>query len=177
VGASKRHIGWHVDVLSLDFSYHLPLFLGGLVETDPPYNFLAYEGAIDMIMVGGPRNRLLPAVQAMIPAIKIGLQSGHRPSVSKSCYVLLLLLNSDKEGTIGRAVAPYLPRLLPTLQLYTDDSHSIGVDGCYQMAENNMSTLVSLLLEAVENKCGRMDVVYKIIKYAIPTYSSTALGL
>ena len=79
-GASKRHVGWHVDVLSLDFSHHLPLFITGLVETDPPYNFLSYEGAIDMILVGGPRNRLLGAVQNCMPALKLGLQVSQAPA-------------------------------------------------------------------------------------------------
>ena len=80
IGASKRHIGWNVDILSLDMTYHLPLFLSGLIETDPPYNFLSYEGCLDMITVGGPNHRILPSVQKLIPALKLSLQSGHRPS-------------------------------------------------------------------------------------------------
>lgn len=92
VGASKRHVGWNVDILSLDFSHHLPLFISGLVETDPPYNFLAYEGTLDMLTVGGPRHRVLPCIQKVVPALKLGLQSGHRESVSKALYVFLLIL-------------------------------------------------------------------------------------
>eukprot|EP00520_Triparma_pacifica_P004167 CAMPEP_0118641912 /NCGR_PEP_ID=MMETSP0785-20121206/5560_1 /TAXON_ID=91992 /ORGANISM="Bolidomonas pacifica, Strain CCMP 1866" /LENGTH=279 /DNA_ID=CAMNT_0006533439 /DNA_START=95 /DNA_END=930 /DNA_ORIENTATION=- len=155
VGASKRHIGWSVDILSLDFSHHLPLFMSGLVETDPPYNFLAYEGTLDMLTVGGPKHRVLTCIQKVVPALKLGLQSGHRESVSKALYVFLLLLKCDAQetggfGAMGKALAPYLPRILPTLNIYCADDHKIGVDGAYQVAELSMSNLVMLVLETCE---------------------------
>lgn len=178
VGASKRHIGWQVDILSLDFSHYLPLFISGLVETDPPYNFLAYEGCLDMLIVGGPRHRVLPAVSKIIPALKLCLQSGHRPSVSKALYVFLLVLKCDCPttgglGAMGRAVAPYLPRMLPTLNLYFADERRIGADGAFQMAEDSLSTLVTQVLETCEMSSGPN--AYKVIKYSIPTYETCSM--
>mmetsp|Transcript_1459 Transcript_1459/g.2557 ORF Transcript_1459/g.2557 Transcript_1459/m.2557 type:complete len:309 (+) Transcript_1459:28-954(+) len=179
VGASKRHIGWSVDIKSLDFSYHLPLFLSGLTETDPPYNFLSYEGCLDMLLIGGPLGLVLPSVQKIIPALKLSLQSGHRESVSKGVYCLLALLNCDSPstgglGAIPRALSPYLPRLLPTLNLYTEDSKKIGPNGAYQMADEPLGGLVVKVLETCEEMCGGQNwrPVLKVIKYCIPTYSS-----
>jgi len=109
-----------------------------LVETDVPYSFLAYEGAIDMVLVGGSQNRLLPHLDKIVPSLKMGLQSGHRNSVSKSVYVMLLLLKCDEanpySGAMGKAIAPYLKRILPTLNLYVNDKHRIGSEGAYQIA-------------------------------------------
>lgn len=180
VGASKRHIGWNVDILSLDFSHHLPLFMSGLVETDPPYNFLAYEGTLDMLTVGGPRHRVLTCVQKVVSALKLGLQSGHRDSVSKALYVFLLLLKCDAQetggmGAMGRALAPYLPRILPTLNIYSADDHKVGPDGAYQVAGLSMSNLVTQVLETCEELGGAAT--YKTIKYAVPTYQSVCRGL
>ena len=175
VGASRRHIGWSVDILCLDFSYHLPLFLTGLVETDPPYNFLSYEGCLDMVIVGGPKNRLLPSLDKILPPLKGALQSGHPPSVSKALYVFLLLLRSDSVeagglGAMGRAIAPHLSRLLPTVNLYVASTTKVGPDGAYQVAESSLMDLVTELLETCE-KLGPNG-IYKIIKYAVPTYQS-----
>ena len=94
--------------------------------------------------------------------------------MAKAAYIFLLLLNADAVsagglGAMGRAIAPYLPRVLPTLNLYVDDSHRMGPEGCHQMAESNLSTLINMILEACENNCGNN--LYKVIKYAIPTYS------
>ncbi|GMH65281.1 hypothetical protein TrLO_g12536 [Triparma laevis f. longispina] len=179
IGASKRHIGWSVDILSLNVSHHLPLFMSGLLETSPPYNFLSYEGCLDILLVSGPRGLILPSASKLIPAIKLSLQSGHRDSVSKGLYVLLCLLKCDDTstgglGAIPRAIAPYLPRLLPTLNLYIDDDKKIGVNGAYQMAEETLGSVVTRVLETCEELCGgnNWKPVCKVIKYCIPTYSS-----
>lgn len=129
--------------------------------------------------MSGPRGLILPSAGKLIPAIKLSLQSGHRDSVSKGLYVLLCLLKCDDTstgglGAIPRAIAPYLPRLLPTLNLYIDDDKKIGVNGAYQMAEETLGSVVTRVLETCEELCGgnNWKPVCKVIKYCIPTYSS-----
>mgnify|MGYP006088473965 FL=1 len=178
VGASKRHIGWKCDLLALDYGFHLPLFLQGLVETDPPYSFLAFEGCVDMILVGGSTNRLLVVLDKLVVALKMSLQSGHRNSVSKGVYVMLLMLKCDEKvgyGAMGKAFGPYLSRILPTLNLYVGDKHRIGGAGAYQVAERSLGDLVTEVLECCETKVGAG--AYKVIKCCIPTYQSVALNL
>ena len=162
------------SLLALDYGYHLPMFLTGLVETDPPYSFLSFEGSIDMILVGGSQNRLLTHVDKIIPALKLGLQSGHRNSVSKAVYCFLLLLICDEanpyNGAMARAITPYLRRLLPTLSLYINDTHKIGTEGAYQVEERSLGGLVEEVLETCERRGG--PGVGKIVKYCVPTYQS-----
>ena len=133
-----------------------------------------------MILVGGSQNRLLPHVDKIVPSLKMSLQSGHRNSVSKAVYVLLLLLKCDEanpySGAMGRAIAPYLRRILPTLNLHVGDKHRIGQDGAYQVAERSMCDLVTEVLETCEIKGGG-ESMYKVIKYCVPTYQSVSLGL
>ncbi len=39
----------HAPHQTLDACVHLPLFLGGLLETQDPYRFLAIQGVLDLI--------------------------------------------------------------------------------------------------------------------------------
>ena len=66
---------------------------------------------------------------------------------------------------------PHLPRLLPTLNLYASDDHKIGPAGAYQVAEQPLGGLVTRVLESCEELCGGAAVL-KVLKYAVPTYSS-----
>ena len=128
-----------------------------------------------MLVVGGPTGLVLNAIDQVMPALKLAVMVRHRPSVSKAVYALLLLLKCDSVetgglGCMAYAVAPYLNRLLPTLNLYISDKHKVGIDGAYQVAERSMSDLVTEVMEICE-KDGPPG-VYKVIKYCVATYQS-----
>lgn len=64
---------WWLDPKELDYKYYLPIFLEGLREKEEPYQFLAENGTIGMIVQGKDKIRdVLPDLIFPLKSILFG---------------------------------------------------------------------------------------------------------
>ena len=71
----NRKLLWQVqDVSRLDYTHYLPLFFHGLRNKTEPYQFLAYEGVMDMLEEAG--DRVLICVPELVQPLKVRRRMG-----------------------------------------------------------------------------------------------------
>ncbi|CAH2305121.1 parkin coregulated gene [Pelobates cultripes] len=160
-------ISWKVAIEQLDYMYYLPLFFDGLCETKHPYEFLAHQGASDMLEHGGPQ--ILPAIPLLILPIKNALSTRNRQVLRNTLKLLQQLVVSFDRA--GEEVTPFLNHILPILNQFKNLNVNTGDGIVYsQQKRENIGDLINETLEAFERHGGKY--AYANIKFLVPTYES-----
>jgi len=164
---AKPSLEWKVDSSKLDYAYHLPLFIEGLLEKTSPYDTLAEIGVHDMIRAN--KNKLLPVVSRCIQPLKLCLNTKDPKTICKALLVLQAMLRTDER--IGELLVPYYRQLLPVFRLFCAKNRNLGDRIEYsQRKRENLGDLIHETLELLESTGGPDAFIN--IKYLIPTYES-----
>ncbi|KPI90737.1 parkin co-regulated gene (PACRGB) protein [Leptomonas seymouri] len=165
--AAKRSLMWKVDMFKLDYHHYLPIFFDGLRELEEPFNFVAYQGSLDLLEGGGVK--ILPTVPQLIMPLKTALNTRHPDVLRKVFQVIQKLVVSGDH--IGEALVPYYRQLLPVFNLFKNRTRNMGDRMDYgQRSSQGLSSIINDTLCLLE-RYGGPD-AYINIKYMIPTYES-----
>lgn len=97
----RPHIVWKFpegfSVRNLDFKHYLPLFLEGLAETEPPYDFVAVQGVRDLVALAGRHCRLLSVLPYCAVKIKGLLKSDDPIVFHRGLETIKLLMSCDRD--------------------------------------------------------------------------------
>eukprot|EP00397_Hematodinium_sp_SG-2012_P037167 GEMP01040238.1.p1 GENE.GEMP01040238.1~~GEMP01040238.1.p1 ORF type:complete len:284 (+),score=27.00 GEMP01040238.1:3-854(+) len=164
---ARSSVEWKVKCSKLDYSHHLPIFIEGLLEKAPPYDFLAELGLHDMIQEG--KDQIYPVMARCIQPIKRCLSTKDPKTICKVLVALQEMLHADHR--IGSLLVRHYRQLLPIFRLFSTKNLNLG-DGIEysQRKRENLGDLIRETLELLE-KTGGPDAFINI-KYLIPTYES-----
>lgn len=165
----KRKINWTVPPHLLDYSYYLPIFFEGLVETSEPYKSMAKNGLFELITAG--RDKILPVVPQLIKPIKKALNTKNPEIMVETLKSIQLMV---KEGEcVGEALVPYYRQILQICNLFRE--HTVSTyDEIDTLRNTRMGDVIQDTLEILERYGGRH--AYVNIKYMIPTYESAVMN-
>ncbi|KNC48666.1 Park2 co-regulated [Thecamonas trahens ATCC 50062] len=169
--ALGNRIRWMVEIEKLDYHHYLPTFFAGLSETQEPYRFLAYQGAIDLLENGG--SKIVPVVPQLVLPIKAALNTRDEEIVCRTLIMIQRLVLSAPD--VGVALTPYFRQILPIMGLYKNKNLNLGDGIDYgQRFRRNVGDLVEETLQLLELNGG--EAAYININYIIPTYSSCVMN-
>ncbi|TMW58416.1 hypothetical protein Poli38472_009975 [Pythium oligandrum] len=162
-----RKLQWQVDLMQLDYSHYLPMFMEGLRELDEPYHFLALTGVMDMLERG--QGRPLTCLPLIILPIKQNLMTRHPRILCEQMKVLQKLVLCCPYA--GEALVPYYRQLLSIFNLFI--TKRINCGDAIDYAQRRQEGLGDLILETLHllERHGGPD-AFVNIKYMIPTYES-----
>ncbi|KAF4657387.1 hypothetical protein FOL47_008464 [Perkinsus chesapeaki] len=112
---TRKSIRWEMPPDTIDYSVVLPVFVDGLREVSQPYDFMAYEGALELVRRGGD-DRVLPVIPKLILPLKRALNSKDPRVMRKALHLLQVLVRSGE--LIGEALVPYYRQLLPIFNVF-----------------------------------------------------------
>ena len=168
-GGVANRIQWKIEIDKLDFHHYLPLFFSGLRELEQPYEFLAYEGVMDMISNGV--GKVLPVIPQLIIPIKTALNTRRPQVIVRVLRVLQKMVQAEE--FIGQALVPYYRQILPVLNIFVRNNLNQGDSIDYsQRRGTNIGDLIIETLELFEVHGG--EDAFINIKYLVPTYQSVA---
>ena len=168
-GGVANRIQWKIEIDKLDFHHYLPLFFSGLRELEQPYEFLAYEGVMDMITNGV--GKVLPVIPQLIIPIKTALNTRRPQVIVRVLRVLQKMVQAEE--FIGQALVPYYRQILPVLNIFVRNNVNQGDSIDYaQRRGTNIGDLIIETLELFEVHGG--EDAFINIKYLVPTYQSVA---
>ena len=72
-GCSFNKIQWDMDISCVDYDPVLINCFEGLLETEHPYNFVASQGARELLEAEGASDKTIPIVQKLILPLRAGL--------------------------------------------------------------------------------------------------------
>lgn len=182
----KNKILWKVKPQKLDYHHYLPIFFDGLRETEMPYSFLALQGTLDLLNVGGAK--ILNVIPQLIIPIKTALNTRDQTIIVRILKVLQKLILADvpgvtaaevdegaEGGLIGQALVPYYRQILPVLNIFITKNKNTGDGIDYgQQKETDLGDLIGKFLYLLEKHGG--DDAFINIKYLIPTHQSSLGG-
>ncbi|KAF4702199.1 hypothetical protein FOZ63_005827 [Perkinsus olseni] len=126
----RKTLQWKVPPDTVDYSVVLPIFIDGLREVQPLFEFVAYEGAQELIKRGGD-DRLLPILSKLILPLKRALNSKDPRAMRKALHLLQVMVKSGEQ--IGEALVPYYRQLLPIFNIFKGQRNMgtpLDLSGC-----------------------------------------------
>jgi hypothetical protein len=167
---ANRKVQWKVQFDKLDYHHYLPIFFDGIREKQEPYNFLAFQGTMDLLDKGN--QKILSVIPQLIIPIKTALNTRDEEVICQMLKVLQALVTSA--DMIGEALVPYYRQILPIFNLCKNKNVNIGDRIDYsQQKQANVGDLINETLELFEVNGG--EDAFINIKYMIPTYESKVL--
>lgn len=120
---SYRKVCWLKRIEELDYYHILPLFIDGLREEEEPYQFLAYQGAIELLIHQSSQEKILPVIPQLIIPLKsksdLNLDALNTRDQWIMCKAIKVLKFIALSGTsVGEALVPYYRQLLPILNIF-----------------------------------------------------------
>ncbi|KAF4669978.1 hypothetical protein FOL46_001116 [Perkinsus olseni] len=91
----RKTLQWKVPPDTVDYSVVLPIFIDGIREVQPLFEFVAYEGAQELIKMGGD-DRLLPILSKLILPLKRALNSKDPKAMRKVRWVFAYHAGGDE---------------------------------------------------------------------------------
>jgi len=163
-------IQWTCKQEEIDIEAMLPLFFEGLREKEQPFSVIANEGILQLLRLsvirGEPLGPILPRCSA---GLRAAFTSGDDVVLRTALRRMQDLLRAD--ATVGRALLPLYPQLLPPLNNYIQLRSNLG-DGIEygQRVDPDIGALVLDTIELLEHRTGLT--AFDRIKRFIPTYQS-----
>lgn len=163
-------IQWTCKQEEIDIEAMLPLFFEGLREKEQPFSVIANEGILQLLRLsvirGEPLGPILPRCSA---GLRAAFTSGDDAVLRTALRRMQDLLRAD--ATVGRALLPLYPQLLPPLNNYIQLRSNLG-DGIEygQRVDPDIGALVLDTIELLEHRTGLT--AFDRIKRFIPTYQS-----
>jgi hypothetical protein len=176
---AKMRLNWKVPMGDLDLAFYLPLFASGLRELEFPYSFMAEEG-FAALLAGATPERVAELVPMLVLPLRAAINTRARQPMVRTMKILKLLASKGAEDILGGAAAPratavgaallpFYRQLLPTLNLYAQQSLNLGDQIDYgQRYSRNMGEEIAGLLRVLDLTGG--EAAYLNICYSVPTY-------
>lgn len=162
---------WEVEPNLLDYETYLPMFFGGLLETEEPYALFARRGILDMLQ-HGEDSSVADAVHLIIAPLREALLTGDPRICVTAIESMQAVLRVGKKS--ASAMLPFLKSILPCFrrlllsqkwQPHDDKSLDSGKRGSV-----DLHTMIEETLHLF-NRFGGSN-AYKVIKMMIPMYDS-----
>lgn len=162
---------WEVEPNQLDYGTYLPMFFGGLIETEEPHALFARRGILDMLHFGDDES-VAEAVPLLVPALRDALQTEDIQVCVVAIECLQTLLQVGKKSV--KAMLPFFKNLLPcfrrillkrTWSKYDDNK----LDDA-QRGGKDLQTIVEDTLHIL-HRHGGQD-AYKLIRAMVPMYQA-----
>jgi hypothetical protein len=176
---AKMRLNWKVPMGDLDLAFYLPLFASGLRELEFPYSFMAEEG-FAALLAGATPERVAELVPMLVLPLRAAINTRARQPMVRTMKILKLLASKGAEDilsgaaapratAVGAALLPFYRQLLPTLNLYAQQSLNLGDQIDYgQRYSRNMGEEIAGLLRVLDLTGG--EAAYLNICYSVPTY-------
>ncbi|KAF4653438.1 hypothetical protein FOZ61_008985 [Perkinsus olseni] len=165
----RKTLQWKVPPDTVDYSVVLPIFIDGIREVQPLFEFVAYEGAQELIKMGGD-DRLLPILSKLILPLKRALNSKDPKAMRKALHLIQVMVKSGEQ--IGEALVPYYRQLLPIFNIFKGQ-RNMGDEMDFG-SKRNLGAMIEDTLTVLETHGG--EDAFINIKYMIPTYESRVLN-
>ena len=121
------------------------------METEHPYNFVASQGARELLEAEGASDKTIPIVQKLILPLRAGLTSRDVKTWNNAMDLFKLMCE-----VTGEHIVPHAHLILASLNS--------------KLSNKNYREKVMEILMTLQN-CGGPDAV-KLIKQKVPTYNS-----
>lgn len=174
-GPAGRRFRWLVPVESVDYAAYVPVLVDGLRERPAPHGACAAHALWDLLARdhGGGGGRVLAALPRSVFPLRRVLDAGPRDWTAVVRGLLTLQRLAAAGPAVARAMVPYYRHLLPPLGRYRG-GRATATDGLRANVAYDVGDLCAETLARLERAGG--PCAYANIKYAIPTYESTARG-
>lgn len=162
-----RTLRWTQDIGTLDYSKYFPLFVEGMREPSQPFNFLAREGAFQLLAFGAQHpDKVIDCLPSALSALRTLLDTRESEHIRDA---LLVLQQLAKIPGLGVLLVPYYRQLLPVLNLFKNKRRNMGDSMDFkQKTRRDVSEMILDTLELLEQTGGPDAFVN--IKYMVPTY-------
>ena len=163
-------IQWTCKQDEIDIPSMMPLFFEGLREKEQPFATIANEGILQLLRLAAMRGEALgPVLPSCAAGLRAAFTSGDDVVLRTALRRMQDLLRAD--ATVGRALLPLYPQLLPPLNTYIQVRSNLG-DGIEydQRVDPDIGALVLDTIELLEHRTGL--VAFDKIKRFVPTYQS-----
>lgn len=170
VQGTKNKLNWKVDKGALDFHHYLPLFISGLREEEEPYRFIAEEGSLNLIEVGGER-KVLPVLPQLILPFKDALATKKEKVIVRVLGVLKALASLGT--SVGTALVPFYRQILPPLNIFMGKDTNLGDGIDYGQRFGHFGERITECLQTLEINGGPDALVN--LKYCLPLYESALM--
>jgi Parkin co-regulated protein len=152
--AAKTTMKWKIPLSQIDVNKFLPIFIEGMIEQTPPFNFVAYHGTKDLINHLGKFHDIFPTI--VLPIKKL-LDCREEETIKKGMEIVKLMINLDEK--LGIEIVPFFRTLLAGLAVFANTKELAGeIEDFLRFLERNGGE------EAFVN-----------IKYMIPSYDEVTI--
>jgi hypothetical protein len=164
---------WEVEPSLLDYETYLPMFFGGLVETEEPHALFARRGIVDMVQHGDDES-IAEAVPRCIKPIRTALETEDQAICVTTIESVQALLRAGP--LTAKAVLPGCKQILPCFRRLllaaegaSSNEHRDNELDSIVRGTVNLSTIIEETL-ALLNRVGGQE-AYDTIKSLVPLYA------
>ena len=161
---------WTTPIDKIDAAHYLPIFLDGIREKVYPFDFVAREGAFE-ILRNGNRDQILSSVDDVVIPIKAALDCHDPESMMLALQALQAL--TQISTAIAAALVPHYRQLFQSVNLFKSKRRNLGDQIDFAQFKNDGRCLgdkIEETLTILETTAG--PEAFPFIKYMIPTYES-----